>query len=241
MKPVQNTLEKHADFRVLLHEMLWQMRGRIAITLLCLVGLTVTELLSPWPLKIIFDHILLEKPVPAGLMWLNELLQSGKGYAVFVVSLGILCIAILGSVFAYGQQFLTSYIGQRLVYSLRCELFAHLQQLSLSYHNRTRTGELLAKVTGETEAFKDGFVESILLSLSHVLTVGSMVVIMLLLDWRLSLIALATFPLLFFALARIYRQIKISTRLQRQREGRLAARLSEVLSSVRLVKAYGRE
>lgn len=241
MKPLQPTQEKHADFRALLRDLLWQMRGRILLTLVCMCGLTLTELLSPWPLKIIFDHILLEKALPGGFLWLQPVLQGGKTSAVVIVSSGIFGIAILSSVFAYGQQFLTSYLGQRLVYSLRCELFAHLQQLSLSFHNRARTGELLAKVTGETEAFKDGFVEAILLSLSHVLTVGSMMVILLVLDWRLSLISLATFPLLFFALARIYRQIKISTRQQRQREGRLAARLSEVLSSVRLVKAYGRE
>ncbi|MBS1790435.1 MAG: ABC transporter ATP-binding protein [Acidobacteria bacterium] len=238
---MQNALEKHADFRALLRDMLWQMRGRIAITLLCLGGLTVTELLAPWPLKLIFDHILLGKPAPVNLSWLNTVLQGSKTSAVVVLSSGIILIALFSSIFAYGQQFLTSYIGQRMVYSLRCELFAHLQQLSLSYHNRSRTGELLAKVTGETEAFKDGFVEGVLLSLSQVLTVGSMMIILLMLDWRLSLIALATFPLLFFALARIYRQIKITTRLQRQREGRLAARLGEVLGSVRLVKAYGRE
>ncbi|HQR32623.1 MAG TPA: ABC transporter ATP-binding protein [Blastocatellia bacterium] len=236
-----NAQEKHSDFRSLFRDMLWQMRGRIAITLLCMAGLTLTELLAPWPLKIIFDHILLNTPLPSPLMWLNGVLQSGKTYAVFAISSGILGIAILSSIFAYGQQFLTSYIGQRLVYSLRCELFAHLQQLSLTFHNRARTGELLAKVTGETEAFKDGFVEAVLISLSQVLTVSSMLVILLMLDWRLSLIALATFPLLFFALARIYKQIKITTRLQRQREGRLAARLGEVLGSVRLIKAYGRE
>ena len=233
--------EKHADVRALLRELLWQMRGRIGVTLLCMFGFTVTELLSPWPLKIIFDHVLLDKPFPPSLAWLAAVLQSGKAYAVFLISLGILGIAALSSVFAYGQQFLMSYLGQRLVYSLRSELFAHLQQLSLSFHNRAKTGELLAKVTGETEAFKDGFVEAVLLSLSQALTVGSMFVILMLLDWRLSLISLATFPLLFYALARVYRQLKASVRQQRQREGRLAARLSEVLSSVRLVKAYGRE
>ncbi len=238
---MQSAQEKHADVRALLRELLWQMRGRIGVTLFCMLGFTVTELLSPWPLKLIFDHVLLDNPFPLSLSWLAVVLQTGKAYAVFLISLGILGIAALGSVFAYGQQFLMSYLGQRLVYSLRSELFAHLQQLSLSFHNRAKTGELLAKVTGETEAFKDGFVEAVLLSLSQALTVGSMFVILMLLDWRLSLISLATFPLLFYALARVYRQLKTSVRQQRQREGRLAARLSEVLSSVRLVKAYGRE
>ena len=233
--------EKQANVQALLREMLWQMRGRIVVTLFCMIGFTFTELLSPWPLKLIFDHVLLDTPFPNSLAWLNAVLQTGKASAAFILSLGILGIALVGGVFAYGQQFLTSYLGQQLVYSLRGELFSHLQQLSLSYHNRARTGELLAKVTGETEAFKDGFVEAVLLSLSQALTVVSMFIVLLVLDWRLSLIVLATFPLLFYALARVYKQIKISTRQQRQREGHLAARLSEVLSSVRLVKAYGRE
>ncbi len=233
------TPTQQADMRTLLRQFITSERRRIALALVCMLGLAATELLAPWPLKIIFDQVLLERPAPG--RWLNSLMQGGKPFAVVIVSLGILGIALLGSAFAYGQQWLTSYLGQRLVYSLRCELFAHLQQLSLSFHNRTHTGELLAKVTGETEAFKDAFVEAVLLALPQLLTITSMFAILLWLDWRLSLIVLATFPLLYLALSRSYEQLKITTRQQRQREGKLAARLSEVLSSVRLVKAYGRE
>lgn len=233
--------ETQADFRALLRRFLRQVRGKILLALLCMVGYAAMELLSPWPLKLIFDHILLAKPLPDSLAWLSAIMQSGKTTATLIVSSGILVIALLSGVFAYFQQALTSYIGYQLVYTLRSELFAHLQQLSLSYHNRTRTGELLSKVTGETEAFKDVFVEAVLSSVAQVLTVVGMFIIMFLLDWRLSLVVLATFPLLYFSLARIYRQIKLATRQQRRREGLIAALMSEVLSSVRLVKAYGRE
>jgi ATP-binding cassette, subfamily B, bacterial len=233
--------ENRADFRTLLHRFLRQVRGKILLALVCMLGYAAMELLSPWPLKLIFDHILLEKPLPQSLAGLNALIERSKTMATLTISSGILITALLSGVFAYFQQTLTAYIGHQLVYTLRSELFAHLQQLSLSYHNRTRTGELLAKVTGETEAFKDVFVEAGLSSVAQVLTVAGMFVIMFMLDWRLSLVVLATFPLLYFALARIYRQIKISTRQQRQREGQIAARMNEVLSSVRLVKAYGRE
>lgn len=233
--------EKRADFRGLAKEFLWQMRAKIALALCCMVGYTAAELLAPWPLKIIFDQILLGKPLPQELGWLSGALSSSKASAIFLISLGILIIAAFDAAFAYLQQSITATIGYNLVYRLRCELFAHLQQLSLSYHNRAKTGELLSRVTGETEALKDVFVESVLLSVSHILTVIGMFAVMFLIDWRLSLATLATFPILFFALARIYRSIKISTRKQREREGRIAARLTEVLSSLRLVKAYGRE
>jgi ATP-binding cassette, subfamily B, bacterial len=230
-----------ADFRELARQFLWQARGKLLLALLCMAGFTVAELLAPWPLKLIFDHILLARPLPPALHWLSPVWHSGPAAAVFTVSLGILGIALLGGVFAYYQQALTAALGYRLVYQLRSELFAHLQQLSLSYHNRARTGELLAKVTGETEALRDVFVDSLLLSVGHVLLVVGMFAVLFALNWRLSLVVLATFPVLLLALTRVYRQIKQATRRQRAREGLIAARLSEVLSSVRLVKAYGRE
>jgi ATP-binding cassette subfamily B protein len=233
--------EKRADFRELVRQCLGQMRARIGLAMLCMVGFTLTELLAPWPLKLIFDHVLLNQPLPASLAWLSGLVSGDKARAVLLLSLGILLIAGLSGLFAYWQQALTSHIGYQLVYTLRRELVSHLQQLSLAYHSRVRTGELLAKVTGETEVFKDVITDSVLLSLAHMLTVLAMFGVMFALNWQLSLVTLATFPPLFWALSRIYQQLKITAKRQREREGQIAARLSEVLSSMRLVKAYGRE
>ncbi|MFN0119747.1 MAG: ABC transporter ATP-binding protein [Blastocatellia bacterium] len=235
------TRAKKADFRELMRQFARQERRRILLVLACMAGLTIAELLSPWPLKIIIDYLLLGHPWPSALAPLESLTGRGKGFAVFVISLGIPLIALLNGLFAYGQQWLSSYLGLQLVYKLRNELFAHLQQLSLSFHNRARTGELLGRVTGETEAIRDAFIDAALLALPQALTIAGMFTILLLLDWRLALLILLTFPLLFYAVARSYHQVKTITRQQRQREGRLAARLAEVLGGMRLVKAYGRE
>jgi ATP-binding cassette subfamily B protein/subfamily B ATP-binding cassette protein MsbA len=233
--------QRTVDFREIVRDYLWQVRNSIALSVFCMFGFTLAELLSPWPLKIIFDYVLLDKPLPQSLFWLTGILQNGKVFSVVVISLGILVIAGFSGLFSYFQQYLTARIGYRMVYTLRRELFAHLQRLSLSFHNRSRSGELLTKVTGETEAFKDVFVESALTSIAHVMTVIGMFVIMFVLNWKLSLVVMATFPLLFFSVSRIYQRIKASARKQREREGKIAARMSEVLSSVWLVKAFGRE
>lgn len=233
--------QKRANFQEIVRAYLWQERRRLFLSILCMIGFTLAELLSPWPLKIIFDYILLDKPLPTSLSWLASILLGGQIFSVVIISLSILIIAVLGGLFSYSQQHLTSRIGYHLVYTLRRELFAHLQQLSLSYHSRTRSGELLTKITSETEAFKDVFVESVLTSISHLMTVTGMFIIMFILNWKLSLVVMATFPFLFLSLSHIYRQIKVSTRKQREREGRIAANISEVLSSVWLVKAFGRE
>ena len=220
---------------------LGRVKGGLCLAALCMLGSIAAELLSPWPLKIIFDHILLEKPLPAFLSPMDSVLESGKGLAVAAISAGILLIAAFKGAFAYGQLYVTSRIGYQLVYTLRRELFAHLQRLSLAFHNRARTGELLTKVTSDTNTLKDVYSGAALEFGSQVLTVIGMFTVLFLLNWKLSLIVLATFPLLCYAVFAIYRQIKASARKQREREGRIAARISEVLGSVQLVQAFARE
>jgi ATP-binding cassette, subfamily B, bacterial len=238
---VNQKKQRRADFREIVGEYLRRERRSILLAVGCMLGYTAMELLAPWPLKVIFDHVLLGRPLPPTLGWLAPVLRQGETRAVLIVSSGIVLIAAARALFSYIQDYLVSRTGYQLVYTLRRELFAHLQQLSLSYHSRARAGELLARVTSETEVIKDVFVESVLTTLAHALTVGGMFAVMLLLSWELSLVVAATFPLLFFTLASIYRRIKVTTKEQREREGRIAARLSEVLASVPLVKAEGRE
>ncbi|HKQ72484.1 MAG TPA: ABC transporter ATP-binding protein [Blastocatellia bacterium] len=220
---------------------LWEMRRSMVTALLCIFGFTLMELLAPWPLKIIFDYILLDKPLPPSLAWLSGLMARGKSTAVFVISLGVVLFAAAKSLFDYFLLYQTSRVGYQLAHILRRELFSHLQGLSLYFHNRARSGELLNRVTTETEVLKDAFAESVMMAASHLLTVVGMFVIMFLLNWKLSLVALSTLPVLFYSLASIYRRLKIAARKQREREGMIAARVTEVLTSVPLVKAYGRE
>ncbi len=235
------TQQKSPNVREIVGAHLREVRRSLAMAAACILGLTLMELLAPWPLKIIFDYILLDKPLPASLGWLGGIMAQGKSFAVVVVSLAIVALAGGRSLFDYFQHYQTSRIGHQLVHILRRELFSHLQRLSLYFHNRARSGELLNRVTTETEVLKDTFAESVMAAASHLLTVAGMFAIMFLLNWKLSLVVLATFPALFYSLAYIYRRLKITARKQREHEGRIAARLGEVLTSVLLVKAYGRE
>ncbi|HEY6402000.1 MAG TPA: ABC transporter ATP-binding protein [Blastocatellia bacterium] len=235
------TKQQSPNVREIVGAHLWEMRRSLATALLCIFGYTLTELLAPWPLKIIFDYILLGKPLSPSLSWLGDLMAQGKPVAVIVVSLSIVLIAGGRSLFDYFQLYQTSRVGYQMVHILRRELFSHLQGLSLYFHNRARSGELLNRVTTETDVLKDTFAESVMTASSQLLTVTGMFVIMFLLNWKLALIAMATLPIIFYALASIYRKLKVTARKQREREGIIAARLSEVLTSVPLVKAYGRE
>lgn len=232
---------KTTPFKKLIFNHLNKMKLNLVISALCMLGFTVTQLMSPWPLKLVFDYILLDKPIPSSLSFMSDMLQSDKMLSLLILSSTIILIASFKGLFSYFQIFMTSRIGFQLVYTLRRELFAHLQRLSLSFHNRARTGELMTKVTSDTKALKDLFSETILNLTTHLLTILGMFAIMFTLNWKLSLIVLATFPAFFYALYYLFKKIKVSAKKQRKQEGKIASRISEIMSSVLLVQAFGRE
>ena len=228
-------------FRHLFLANLREVRGRLLFAALCTLGATAAELLKPWPLKIILDHVILDKPVPRALRALQGLFPAGKVPLLLEAAAGIVVIALLGGLFSYFQIFITSSIGYRMVYALRRELFTHLQTLSLGFHTHARSGDLLTKIAGDTNTLKDVFADSILKFTSYVLTVAGMLAILAAIDWKIGLIALATLPFLGYSLLHLYRKTKLSVKTQKKQEGKVASRMSEVLQAVPLVQAFARE
>jgi ATP-binding cassette, subfamily B, bacterial len=228
-------------FRQVIFGYLREAKASLALATLCTLGVTLTELLKPWPLKIIFDYVLLGKALPGYLAFMGGLLDSGRTTFLVTMVGAMVVMAVLIGVFTYLQVYVTSRIGNELVYTLRRTLFAHLQRLSLSFHNRTRSGEHMTKIVSDTNTLKDVFAESALTGSSHILTFVGMFAVMFFLDWRLGLVVFATLPLLGGTLYYRYRAAKASSRRQRKREAVIATRISEVMSTVPLVQAFGRE
>jgi ATP-binding cassette subfamily B protein len=228
-------------FRQLFVANLREVRGRLLFAGICTLGATAAELLKPWPLKVILDHVILDKPIRPALRALHGLLAQGKMPLLFEASAAIVVIALAGGLFSYFQIFITSSIGYKMVYALRRELFTHLQTLSLAFHNRARSGDLLTKIAGDTNTLKDVFADSILKFTSYVLTVVGMLAIMVAIDWKVGLIALATLPFLGYSLLHLYRKTKLSVKTQKKQEGQVASRMSEVLQAVPLVQAFARQ
>ena len=228
-------------FRQLFVANLREVKGRLLFAALCTLGATAAELLKPWPLKVILDHVILDKPIPPLLRALHGVLAVGKVPLLMEAAAGIVLIALAGGLFSYFQIFITSSIGYRMVYALRREMFTHLQTLSLAFHNRARSGDLLTKIAGDTNTLKDVFADSILKFTSYVLTVAGMLAIMVAIDWKIGLIAFATLPFLAYSLLHLYRKTKLSVKTQKKQEGKVASRMSEVLQAVPLVQAFARE
>ena len=184
--------ERRKRFRQIFLTHLGRVKWRLFMAALFTVGVAATDLLKPWPLKIILDHGILDNPLPQALGFLQGVTEGGKVSLVVASAIAIVMIAVCEGLLSYFQIFITSSVGYRLVYSLRRELFAHLQRLSLSFHNRAKSGDLLNRIASDTNTLKDVFSEDLLKFSAHLLTVIGMFAIISAKSWKISLIAFAT-------------------------------------------------
>ena len=226
--------------RTLILECLREQRVALLLAALALVGVVVCDVLVPWPMKLIFDHVLLAKPLPPSLALLQPLLALGAWPALVACAASIAVIALASGALSYLQLYTSAQVGHRITWRLRGELFAHLQRLSLAHHRTTRVGELITKVAGDTNLLRDMFSDWLLTLGRQALTVIAMLAVMFWLNPVLALAVAATLPPLLVVIYVLNRRVKSAAREQRKYEGRMTSRLNEVLSQIALVQAFGR-
>ena len=216
----------------------WQ---RLSFAMLAVLGETITDLLDPWPLKLVFDHVLGSKKMPHWLDTVVAPLGHGKVAILEFAALAVIAIALVGAISTYFEKYLTTSVGQWVMHDLRRTLYQHIQRLSLTYHDHKKTGDLISTVTSDIDAVQD-FISSVLLGMIvNTLTLVGMLGIMFYLNWRFTLIALSVAPLLFVVVFSFTRRIKQASRAVRKKEGQVVSVIEEVLSSIRVVKAFTRE
>ena len=213
----------------------------LTLAFIAVVGESVTDLLEPWPLKIVFDYVFGSKHMPEWLAGVVTWLGTDKLSILNFAVLAVIAIAILGAVSSYVEKYLTTSVGQWVMHDLRRVLYSHIQRLSLSYHDQKRTGDLISRVTSDIDAVQN-LISSVLLGiLVNVLTLVGMVLVMSYLNWEFTLIALLVAPGLFLVVYHYTHRIKKASRAVRRKEGEVVSVLEEVLSSIRVVKAFARE
>jgi ATP-binding cassette subfamily B protein len=141
----------------------------------------------------------------------------------------------------YGGTLLTSYIGQRVMYDLRMQIFGHLQRLSIGYFDRNPVGRLMTRVTSDVETLNELFSSGVVTIFGDAFTLVAIMGMMLAIDLRLALVTFAVIPLVWLT-ARIFRRrVRQAFGDIRVRLARLNAFLQERLSGMRVVQLFGRE
>jgi len=227
--------------KIRISDLLYPHWKTLTLAFIAVIGESVTDLLEPWPLKIVFDYVFGSKPMPEWLAQAVAWLGSDKLAILNFAVLTVLGIAIFGAISSYFENVLTTTVGQWVMHDLRRVVYHHIQRLSLSFHDQKRTGDLISRVTSDIDAIQSLISNALLGMLVNVLTLVGMILVMLYLSWTFTLIALLVAPALFFVVYRFTRRIKNAARAMRQKEGEVVNVLEEVLSSIRVVKAFARE
>jgi ATP-binding cassette subfamily B protein len=214
----------------------------LTLAFIAVLGETLTDVLEPWPVKIVVDNLLQHKRLPN---WIGKPVMAVFGdnqLAILNFAVGaVAAIAIIGALSSYFEKYLTTSVSQWVTHDLRRMLYGHIQRLSLAEYDETRTGDLISRVTSDINAVQD-FVNSALLGiLVNVLTLVGMIGVMFYINWRFTLIALSVSPLLFAFVYVFTRRIKKYSRAVRKKESELTSVVQEVLTSIRVVKAFARE
>jgi ATP-binding cassette subfamily B protein len=214
----------------------------LALALVAVLGETATDILDPWPLKIIVDNVLRSKPLPESMERVVAAIFGQGPYSVLNFAVAAVAgIALVGAVSAYFEKYLTTSVAQWVGHDLRRTLYHHIQRLSLADHDKARTGDMITRVTSDIGAIQS-FIDSAMLGmLVSVATLAGMIGVMFYLNWRFTLIALSVMPVLFVVVYRYTGRIKKASRAVRKKEGDLLSVVEEVLTSIRVVKAFARE
>jgi ATP-binding cassette subfamily B protein len=195
---------------------------------------TVTSLAQPWPLALTIDYVLTDnKPLP-DVVPDKALLLAGIAFLI------VLIFTITRSVASF-RRYLLQKLGQQTVFDMREALYAKVHALGLDYHGSKRTGDTITRVTSDVKEVRTMLVDSVVEVFSSVTILIGMMVVMLWLDWQLTLLALVTVPFLFLAVKR-YRQALVQRmRIVRTKEGAIASVMQEAIIGIRAVKLFARE
>ena len=212
------------------------------VAVLAVLGDTATNLLQPWPLKMVFDNVFRAKPLAPGLATpIAAVFGPGREGVLYFALAATVALVILSGLCTFIQSFVMVRVASEVLFNLRRRLYWHILRLSLSFHEGRRTGDLSKTLMNDGQYVQEMIASGALDFAVSMLTLVGMVVVMFLLNWRFALIALSITPFLFATIYRFTPRIKKATRAVRRKDGAIADIVQEVLSSIRVVQAYTRE
>jgi ATP-binding cassette, subfamily B, bacterial MsbA len=197
----------------------------LGLAALCLLVSSLSTLVLPWVLQHLLDGVF----VHSDQQLLNQM------------ALLLLSIFALRMLFDFGQTYLISYVSERLVATLRQQLYAHTQRLPLAFFHTRRVGDLMSLFTTDVTVVESGLTTTLLSLLQQLVTLIGSVIIIAFLDWHLTLIITLIVPFVVLSAAFFGRRLRRSSRSVQEKLGAVSTILEETLSSVRVVKSFARE
>ncbi|KPK79181.1 MAG: hypothetical protein AMS25_13535, partial [Gemmatimonas sp. SM23_52] len=223
----EEALGKAYDARLMrrLLRYLWPYRLRVAIAVVMLIAASGLELVGPY-----LTAVAIDRAIPA------------RDLALLATLAGIYALAlVLALLLSYAETLLTTWIGQRVMYDLRTEIFAQLQRLSLRFFDRNPVGRLMTRLTSDVEVLNELFTSGVVAIFGDVFTLVFIVAVMLAMSWKLALVAFTVLPLVWLVAYWFRTNVRRAYRDIRVRIARINAFLQERITGMSVVQLFGRE
>ena len=216
--------------------------GMLAALVTMLLGVAV-DVLRPWPLKLLVDNVLGGKPLPASLAPLVNSLpgeSSSDGLLIWVVGTTV-ALFLLGWLLSVATTYTNISFGQRMVYDLAEDLFAHLQRLSLRFHSRKSVGDSVRRVTTDSSSVSAIVKDALFPMVSALVSLCIVFAIMWGMDRELTLLALLVVPGLVVTLKAYAGPMMRYSYEQQEAEGQMFSVVEETLSAIPAVQVFSGE
>lgn len=198
---------------------------RLGFAIFCTIMAAAGNLYIPWIIKEMIDQVLADKN--------SEMLN--------MIAFSIIAIFLVRGMFWYGQNYLMSYVGQRVIIDIRAAVFSKLQRLSVSFYDKNKTGTIMSYVTNDVNALQAAMVENTIEMVTEGFILIGSVVAMIYLDWRLTLFTICTFPLVLWFMEFFGKKIRKTGGRIQECTADITSVLQESVASARVIKSFVRE
>ena len=223
----EEALGKAYDARLLrrLLHYLRPYRYQVAVAVMILVASSLLQVVGPWLTQIAIDDVI----------------PDGNASLLATLAAAYLASVVAGAILLYVQGVLTTWLGQRVMYDLRTEIFGKLQRLDLSFYDRNPVGRLMTRITSDVETLNELFSSGVVAVFGDLFTLGFILSAMLYMDWRLALITFSVLPFVVVTAFLFRAKVRSAYRDIRVRLARINAYLHERITGIVVVKLFNRE
>lgn len=195
---------------------------RLLFAMFCTIMAAAGNLYIPWIIKDMIDQVLADK----------------NGVLLNWIAASIIAIFIVRGLFWYGQNYLMSYVGQRVIIDIRAAVFKKLQRLSVSFYDKNKTGTIMSYVTNDVNALQSAMVENTIEMITEGFILIGSVVAMIYLDWRLTLFTVCTFPPVLWFMEFFGKKIRKTGGRIQECTADITSVLQESVASARVIKSF---
>lgn len=214
----------------------------ISLILMLMISGILFDLLMPWPLKLILDYVITGEGLPGYASWLYYFPGIESAFSLIVIlAFSTVVLFLLSKTVTIFKVYIKEGVGNRLMYDLGAQLFYRIQRLSLRFHGKQQSGDLVQRITKDSTCVRDLVIGMVLPLLSSILMLIGMFTVMWRLDRELTLLALIIVPCMGILIKYFTSRITERSYEEYSVEGKLLAQAEQILSGLPVVQAYGRE